>query len=119
MASILFIYNFRSRKLQKIVRTSPIAPARGAIDEKSNIWILGSDASKVNNNQDCNLLYKLSANGEFIGKYIQRSLLNDTSYKKWPFSGSRFGYPELFANQRGKLFLCLVDQLAFLEVNLI
>jgi hypothetical protein len=118
MAYILVLYQFPSNRIHKIVRINPIFATEVVVDEHNDIWMLGYDTDKAAGNQDHGILYKLSPDGNVLGKFVMRSSISSANLKFNPLLPDSYGASELFINQHGQLYACLANQQIVLEINL-
>jgi len=117
LASILMVYDTASAKLQRIIRTSPVAPYKLAIDEQNDIWVLGPPLAGTSTT-DGGVLHKYSVDGRLVGSYLSTSLFSSTGGTKRLLWRDQLGAPEILANQRGKIFVFLPTSRALFQLSL-
>lgn len=119
LASLLLIYDLRANRLERIVRTSPIAPLRVAIDEQDNIWVLGLTSKGPHASvQDEPLIHKYSLTGQSLGHYVSSDLFSISGNRQQLLSKGGTDHPQVYSNQKGGLFVLLPKAATLLELNL-
>jgi hypothetical protein len=119
LASVLLIYDVRANRLERIVRTSPIAPLRAAIDEQNNIWVLGlTSRGPQTATQDEPLIHKYSLTGQSLGDYVSSDMFSISGNRQQLLWQGGTDHPQVYSNQKGGVFVLLPKVTTMLELNL-
>ncbi|MGH9896673.1 MAG: hypothetical protein ACREA0_32675, partial [bacterium] len=121
-ASVLLLYTLGSDRVERIIRTNPVACAYVAADEEDNIWCLGLTIDKREAGSDYALVYKFSRAGVLLSEFFPRSLFPHRGdfgpQAGEPFRPSDIGQPELTATNDGLVRAWLPNVNTLLEWDL-
>lgn len=87
MANALLMYD-GSGKIKKVIKTDPYSVEKIAVDDENNIWLLGYDWEKFDNDLNWPLIRKISPDGVPLLSTLPRSLF---AKEKDPFERSGKG----------------------------
>lgn len=120
---VVMLYDLRTQRLKRIVRTDRIFVRAVAVDEQDNVWLLGPEMDERHRSlADGKLLHKLAPDGQLRDSYVPYNSFAPRHSGGKPVEpfGKRFRSYDpacLYADQEGKVYAWFAGHLSLHVLN--